>query len=230
MAFSTLPSNPLKSNGVRPTTASPRHAMARLTISTEMRPSSAQYTSCRWRMSANSSSTNEVPTPTRMAATIVHAESDPVVPTATNAPITRRMMPGTAWWMCSSAAGHVVVERALAGADHAGDRASGQERDDECGEAHQQRHVDVATAEVELELQLHRSTLRGDLDIPRVVLVKRRSVGGGPRRCVRRRGCGVGGSRGGCRRVGCRARVALGGGCRRRLGAGRRTCVLRGWW
>ena len=71
------------------------------------------------------------------------------------------------------------------------------------------------------------------LDTPGPQAVKRqcrrRSWCGGPRRCVRRRGCGGGGSRGGCRRVGCRGRGGPGGGGRRRRGAGRRTFGSRGW-
>ena len=61
-----------------------------------------------------------------------------------------------------SAAGHVVVERPLAGADHAGDRAGGQEREDERAEAHEERHVDPAAAEVQFELELHRSDVTWD--------------------------------------------------------------------
>ena len=67
------------------------------------------------------------------------------------------------------------------------------------------------------------------LDIPRVVGVKRRVGCGVPRRCVRRRGCGGGGSRGGCRRGGWRGRVGPGGGCRRWRGVGRRRLGRRGW-
>ena len=64
---------------------------------------------------------------------------------------------------------------------------------------------------------------------PTGVGVKRRCRGGGPRRCVRRRGCGVGGSRGGCRRGGWRGRVGRGGGCRRWRVGGRRRRGRRGW-
>lgn len=67
------------------------------------------------------------------------------------------------------------------------------------------------------------------LDIPRVVVVKRRPRCGVPRRCVRRKGCCVGGIRGGCRRVDWRGLVARGGGCLRWPGAGRRTRGRRGW-
>jgi len=69
----------------------------------------------------------------------------------------------------------------------------------------------------------------GDLDIPRVVGVKRQVGVGVPRRSVRRRGCGVGGSRGGGRRVCWRALAARASGCRRRLVWRRRTFGRRGW-
>ena len=67
------------------------------------------------------------------------------------------------------------------------------------------------------------------LDIPRVVGVKRRVERGVPRQCVRRRACCGRDSRGEGQRGGCRGRAAPGCGCRQPLGAGRRTCGRRDW-
>jgi hypothetical protein len=49
-------------------------------------------------MSANSSSTNDEPTPTRRAEAIDHPVSD-CAATPMYAPVMSRMMPGTEWWM-----------------------------------------------------------------------------------------------------------------------------------
>ena len=64
---------------------------------------------------------------------------------------------------------------------------------------------------------------------PTLRIVKPLVHGGGPRRCVRHMGCGAGGSRGGCRRAGCRGPVTLGCGCCRCFGARRRTLERLGW-
>jgi hypothetical protein len=87
----------LTPKGAAPTSVNPRQPKARLTISTDTRPSSVQYTSCSRRMSANSSRTSDVPVPTATAAIAAAAVPDDE-PTATKAPETSRMIPGTAWW------------------------------------------------------------------------------------------------------------------------------------
>ncbi len=50
-------------SGLKPRISSPATATAANTASTDVRPSSAQYTSCRCRISANSSSTSAAPIP-----------------------------------------------------------------------------------------------------------------------------------------------------------------------
>ena len=85
-------------SGLYPRMNSPRHAPVSPIISTETRPSFSQYTSCRCRISANSSSTRDAPAPTRTAAISIQGDWDVFRPNAISAPRTSRMMPGTAWW------------------------------------------------------------------------------------------------------------------------------------
>ena len=75
--------------------------------------------------------------PTSTAAISAHGTSEPVA-TDMTAPVTSRMMPGTAWWTWTPGARHVVLEGPLAGPDHARDGARRHERDDEGDEAQEQ--------------------------------------------------------------------------------------------
>ena len=92
---SSIPSTSCTPNGLNPMRARPRQAAVRLTASTDSWPSPLQYTSCRCKISANSSRTSDVPTPTATAANDRQpSESGP--PTAVKAPVMSKMMPGTA--------------------------------------------------------------------------------------------------------------------------------------
>src|ERR1700709_1547888 len=57
-------------NGCRPSISSPATAVAAKTASTELRPSSSQYTSDRCRISAYSSSTSAAPMPKSVADSV----------------------------------------------------------------------------------------------------------------------------------------------------------------
>lgn len=64
-----VPSMPLTLTGETPTSASPTQAAESVTTLTDNCPSCDQYTFSRWKIIANSSSTNEAPVPTSAAAT-----------------------------------------------------------------------------------------------------------------------------------------------------------------
>ena len=91
------PAPSVRSKGLNPAITRPMQAIVRLTSSTDSRPCSDQYTSDMCRIRANSSRTSDVPTPTITAAISSHGRAD--VPTAMNAPMISRIVPGTAWWM-----------------------------------------------------------------------------------------------------------------------------------
>ena len=57
-------------SGLKPMTSRPATATATKTASTDVRPSSVQYTSSRWRIKANSSSTRAAPIPKMMDAAV----------------------------------------------------------------------------------------------------------------------------------------------------------------
>ena len=87
-------------SGLKPRISNPATAIAANTASTDVRPSSAQYTSCRCRINANSSRTSAAPIPKKVAAT-VNSGTPPLTAKVTIAipEIMTKITPITTWWM-----------------------------------------------------------------------------------------------------------------------------------
>ena len=87
-------------SGLKPRISRPATAIAANTASTEVRPSSDQYTSCRCRISANSSSTSAAPMPKKIAATVNSGTPPSTARVTIVTPDTMtRITPMTTWWM-----------------------------------------------------------------------------------------------------------------------------------
>ena len=90
-------------SGLNPRISRPATATAANTASTDVRPSSAQYTSCRCRISANSSSTSAAPMPKKIAATVNSGTPPSTAKVTIDTPETMtKITPITTWWMCSA--------------------------------------------------------------------------------------------------------------------------------
>ena len=88
-------------SGLKPRISRPATATAANTASTDVRPSSAQYTSCRCRISANSSSTSAAPIPKKVAATVNSGTPPSTANVTIETPeIMTKITPITTWWMC----------------------------------------------------------------------------------------------------------------------------------
>src|ERR1700754_2851451 len=88
-------------NGLNPRINRPATATAANTASTDVRPSSAQYTSCKCRISANSSSTRAAPIPKKVAATVNSGTPPSTAKVTMETPETMtKITPITTWWMC----------------------------------------------------------------------------------------------------------------------------------
>ena len=87
-------------NGRVPITTRPANAAVQTTASNETRPSSLQYTSCRWTQSANSSSVKPAPTPNPIAITCHQGDCSGAAK-ARKPQTSIRQMPHTRWCRCT---------------------------------------------------------------------------------------------------------------------------------